>query len=145
VRATPEAHSEYDVVYDERPRIRVFALDLYRPLLRFGVLRSPRDLGGSPDIQFQAVCITLEPIRKLHTCRQRVCVGGKQRRLLLGRAQRLATLVGSCMVPKVEQSSTEQDGSAHGRYGMWSYPDAASQKKGPIGQRNLFGRTHGVV
>lgn len=70
--ATPEAHSEHDMVYDERPRIRVFALDLYRPLLRFWVLRSPRDIRGRPDIQFQAVGITLKPIRNLHTCRQRV-------------------------------------------------------------------------
>ena len=50
VHATTKSNSEYEMIYDERPWIRVFALDLHRPLLRFGVLRSPRDFGGRPDI-----------------------------------------------------------------------------------------------
>lgn len=75
MRATTKSHSEYEMVYDKCPWFRVFAFDLYRPLLCFGVLRSPRDFGGRPDIQFQAVGITLEPIRNLYTWCQRVRAG----------------------------------------------------------------------
>ena len=65
----------------------------------------------------------------------------------MGRAQRLATLVGSYI--KVEGSLIERDEAnvcvgAHGRYGMWSYPDADSQKKVRSVEK-LIGRTHGIM
>ena len=63
--ATTKANSEYNMVYNNFPWIRVFALDFYCPLIRFRILRSVRDLRGCPDIQFQAVGIILEPIRNL--------------------------------------------------------------------------------
>ena len=50
------------MVHDERTRLCICALDLYRPLLRFGVLRCVRDGGGCPHVQFERVRVTLEPI-----------------------------------------------------------------------------------
>ena len=51
IRAASETRGKHEMVHNKRPRLRICALNLYRPFLRFWVLRGPRDRGGGPYIQ----------------------------------------------------------------------------------------------
>jgi len=145
MRATSQAHGEHEMIHDERARLCICAFNLYRPLLRFRILRGPRDCGGCPHVQFQSMRIALEPICKLpHFISMHVIGEITFIELLLGQVDRLAKSVGSCRHKELDEAEAKSTiESTYGKYGMWSYPNGDLSNGEP--QKRSAGRTNGVM